>query len=192
MAIHSRASLNVVDRRVLARSTDAVTYAADGVDERISLLTVDLAAHAPDVDVDDVGGGIEVQVPDMLQQHRARNHLVLIAHQVLENLKLARKQLDRPSGTARRPRHEIEFEVAHAQHGFLDHGLAAPRERFDTGHQFHKGKRLDQIVVAAGPQPANPIVDLAERADDQRGRDDALFPELPNDRYPIHVRKHAV
>jgi hypothetical protein len=50
--IQISAHLKVDDRNVLARSTDTKPNAADRVDERIGLLTVDLAAHAPDIDVD--------------------------------------------------------------------------------------------------------------------------------------------
>jgi hypothetical protein len=51
----------------LTRSTDTIPDATDGMDERIGLLTVDLAANASDIDVDDVGRGIEMEIPYMLQ-----------------------------------------------------------------------------------------------------------------------------
>src|SRR5271157_1509165 len=84
------ASLNVEEVRVLARSTELVSDAADRVDQRIGLLVVNLAAHAPDIDIDDVGRRIEMQIPDVLQEHRARHHAALVAHQVLEQLELLR------------------------------------------------------------------------------------------------------
>src|SRR5262249_9018418 len=93
------ASLKVDERRGLARSTDTEPDAADGMDERIGLLAVDLTAHAPDIDVDDVGGGIEVEIPDVLQQQRARHDLALVANEVLENLEFARQELDVASAT---------------------------------------------------------------------------------------------
>jgi hypothetical protein len=40
--------------RVLARSTEAKSDAAYGVDERIGLLSVDLSANAPNVGIDNV------------------------------------------------------------------------------------------------------------------------------------------
>ena len=92
--IEISASLKVELRRVSARSTDAEPDAANGVNERIVLLIVDLAPHPPDIDVDDVGGRIEMQVPDVLQEHRARHHLALVADEILEHLELARQQLD--------------------------------------------------------------------------------------------------
>jgi hypothetical protein len=58
--------------------------------------------------------------------------------------------------------------------------------------QFREGKWLDEIIIAAGTEAAHPIVDLAKSADDQGGRDDPTFPEAPDDRKPIDIRKHAV
>ena len=55
--MQTSASLNVVDRKVLARSTDAKPDAADGMDEWIGLRSVDLAADASDINIDDVGHG---------------------------------------------------------------------------------------------------------------------------------------
>src|SRR5437660_1467088 len=88
------ASLKVEDRSVLLRSADTIPDTAHCVDQRIGLLAVDLAAQTPDIDVDDVRGRIEMQVPDVLQQHRARHDVPLVAQQIFEQLELARQQGD--------------------------------------------------------------------------------------------------
>ena len=85
-AIQTSASLSVDDRKVLARSTEAKPDAAYGMDERIGVLTVDLAADASDIDVDDVGRGVKMDIPYMLQQHRSGNNLAFVANQVFEEL----------------------------------------------------------------------------------------------------------
>jgi hypothetical protein len=64
--IQISARLNVDDRNVLARSTDTVPHAPDCMDKRIGLLTVHLTTNSADVDVYDVGCGIEMNVPYML------------------------------------------------------------------------------------------------------------------------------
>src|SRR5262245_1665392 len=162
------------------------------MNERIGLLTVNLSADAPDVDVDDVGRGVEVQIPYMLQQHRPRNDLAVVANEVLENLKFARQQLDFPATAGRRSRDEVELEVADAEHRFLDDGRAAPGERLDPRQQLREGKRLDEVIVAARAQATHPVVDLAERTDDQGRRDDPIVPEAPDDGEAVDVRKHAI
>src|SRR5436190_3813129 len=149
------ASLKVDERSALARSTDTEPDTADGMDERIGLLAVDLAADTPDIDVDDVGGGIEVKIPDVLQQQCARHDLALVANEVFENLKFARQELDIAPAARHRARNEVELEIADAQHRFLDHGGAATGKRLDPRQQFGQGERPDQIIVAAGAQPAH-------------------------------------
>src|SRR5919198_5021088 len=91
-AIAISARRKVEERSVLARSTEAISDAADGVDQRIGLGVVDLAADAADIDVDDVGGGVKMQVPDMLQQHRPGNDAALVADEIFEQLELAWQQ----------------------------------------------------------------------------------------------------
>src|SRR6516225_4577639 len=99
------------------------------MNERVGLLTVDLSADAPDVHVDDVGRGVEVQIPYMLQQHRSRNDPAVIANEVLENLKFARQQLDFPAAAGRGSRHGAELGAPDADHRSLDDGRTAPGER---------------------------------------------------------------
>ena len=52
--------------------------------------------------VDQIGLRVKVQVPDIFEQHRARDHLADAAHQVLEQLELLGGQID--SQTAASPR----------------------------------------------------------------------------------------
>ena len=88
------ATLKVDERKLLARSADTKTNATYGVNQRISLLAVDFAANPADIDVDDVRRGIEMKIPYMLQQHRPRHDLALVAYQIFENLKFARQKID--------------------------------------------------------------------------------------------------
>ena len=109
--IQISARRNVEERTVLARSADTVADAPDGVNERIGLLAVHLATNAADVDVNDIGRGIEMNVPHMLQQHRAGNNAIFVANEIFEQLKLARQQFDFPPAPADRSRDEIYLEI---------------------------------------------------------------------------------
>src|ERR1700751_6429580 len=88
------ASRKVVERKVLARSTDTEPDAAYGVDQGIGLFVVDLAANAPDIDVDDVGVGIEMQMPNLFQQHGPRHNVAFVTNQIFQHLEFPRQQLD--------------------------------------------------------------------------------------------------
>src|SRR6516164_2051054 len=190
--IQISARLKVQDLSVLARSTEAIPDAADGMNERIRLLIVYLAPNPPDIDVDDVGGRIEMKVPNMLKQHGARHDPALVADQIFEQLEFPGKQLDFPPAPARGPRHEIDIEIADAQHRLPDHGGAATSERLDARQQFREGKWLDEVIVPAGAQAADPVIDLAERADDQDRGGDPLLPQLLHYRNSIEVGEQAI
>src|SRR4029077_7504209 len=105
------ASLSVEDRRVLLRSTEAKSDAADGVDQRIVLTAVDLPANSTDIDINDVGCWIKMQVPYVLQQHGARDCLTGIACQICQQPNLARKHLDSSPAAAGDPRQQINFQI---------------------------------------------------------------------------------
>src|SRR5437660_5690444 len=130
------ASLKVDDVRVLARSTETVPDAANRMDQRIGLLAIDLATHAPDIDVDDVRRRIEMKIPDVLQQHRPGYDAAFVAYQVLQKLEFLRKKLNGLAVAARGPRHQVNREITDAQHGLLDDGVAAPPQRLDARQQF--------------------------------------------------------
>src|SRR6478609_5257998 len=160
-AIPISASLKVEDAKVLARSTETIPDAANCVNQRISLLFVDLPPHAPDIDVDDVGRWIEVKIPDMLQQHRPGYDPAFVARKVFQELELPGKQRDFLAMPAGRPRDQVDRKIADAQNGLLGNGVAASSKRLEPGQKFDERKRFHQIVVAAGAQTAHPVVDLS-------------------------------
>ena len=164
------ASLNVDDVRVLVRSTEAIPDAAHRMDQGIGLSVVDLAADASDIDVDDVRRRIEMQVPDVLQQHCAGDDAAFVADQVLQELELTRQQRDLLAAPARITRDQVDGKIADAQNRFFSDRVAAAAERLQAREQLDEGERLDELVVAAGAQAAHAVIDLPERADDQSRR----------------------
>src|SRR5262245_16646819 len=68
----------------------------DGLDERHFERPVHLRPDATDMGFDDAGARVEIEVPDLFEQHRARNHLAGVTHQVFQEAKFARLQLDPP------------------------------------------------------------------------------------------------
>src|SRR6202011_282379 len=186
------ACLKVVDARVLARSTETVPYTANRMDQRIGLLAVDFATHPPDIDVDDICRGIEMKIPDVLQQHGPGYDAALVAHQILQKLEFPRQQKNVLAAPACGPRHQVDREVADAQDGLLGNDVTTPAKRLDPRQQFDERKRLDQIVIAAGTQATHLIVDFSECTDDQDRRGDAVVAQLTHDRDAVDVRKHAV
>src|SRR5215510_4666137 len=186
------ANLNVDERNVLARCTEAIPNATNRMDERVSLLVIDLATDTPDIDIDDVGRRVKMKIPNVLQQHRPRDDPTFIANQVLKQLEFAGKQTDIPATPAGGSRYEIQLEIPDTQHRFLNDRVAASSKCFNTRQQLHEREWLGKVIIAAGAQPTHSIVNLAKRTDDQNRGDDASLSQAAHDLNSIDVRKHAI
>jgi len=73
--------------------------------------SVNLCAQPADVGLDDVRARVKMNVPDMFEQHRARDYLASMTHQVFKQTEFPRLQLDQLPATPHCPRQEIEFEI---------------------------------------------------------------------------------
>src|SRR5689334_17864785 len=113
------ASLNVDEVSVLVRSTEAISDAANRMNQRIGLLVVDLSAQASDINIDDVGRRVEMKIPDVLQQHGAGYDAAFIAHEILQQLELPGKEVDPLAAPAGRSRDQVNRKIADAQDGLL-------------------------------------------------------------------------
>src|SRR5215467_6442503 len=142
--MHTKASRNVDDLSVLLRSTKTEPHSPHRVDEGVRSSPLHLASQATNIDVDDIRHGIEMQIPDVLQEQRARNDLSGVASEIRQELELLRQQL--------------HLQVAHPHERLLHDGGAAAGQRVDASDELGKGEGLDQIVVAARAQAANAIV----------------------------------
>ncbi len=144
------------------------------------------------MDVHDVGLRIEVKIPHVLEQHGARHDLTGVAHQVFQQAEFARLQQN-VLAVAR----DFAFQPVHLQIAYLEvrSGLlrAGPaHQRFQARHQLGQSVGFGQVVVAAGGQPFDPVVDFAQRAQHQRRRIDLALAQFANDRQAVHPRQHAV
>src|SRR5215831_18453212 len=152
--MHTKASRNVDDLSVLLRSTKTEPHSAHRVDEGIRSSPIHLASQAASIDIENVRHGIEMQIPDVLQEQRARNDLSGVANEIRQELELLRQQLDLPPLATHGASEQVHLQVAHPQERLLHHGGAAAGQRLDASEQLGKGKGLDQIVVAARAQAA--------------------------------------
>src|SRR6266480_2882676 len=68
--------------RGLLRGAQTVAGAANRMQQWLIETLVDLLAQSADVNIDDIGLGIEVIVPHVFEQHRAGHYMAGVAHQV--------------------------------------------------------------------------------------------------------------
>src|ERR1700722_4280294 len=74
--------------------------------------------------------------------------------EVFENPVLGRREVEKPSPTANRLLHRIQFQIRNHQHRGRD-TLGASYEGFDPSQKFSQIKRLAEIVVGSGIEQAH-------------------------------------
>src|SRR5215210_1173851 len=106
------ASRQRIGRRLYAED---VARAADRMEEPGFATGFELSAEVRDEDLDRVGDGEGVVAPDLVEQPLPRDHEALVAHQVLEQLELALREVDRAVAARDLVRVRVEREVGHPQ-----------------------------------------------------------------------------
>src|SRR3954469_25777527 len=108
------ASRQRIGRRLYA---EYVARAADRMEEARLATGFELPSPGGDEPPDRVGNRERVVAPALVQQLLARDHEPLVAHQVLEQLELALREVDRPLRACDLVRVGVEHQVADAQRG---------------------------------------------------------------------------
>jgi uncharacterized protein YhaN len=85
----------------------------------------ELAAEVADVDVDDVGAGVEVKAPDVAEDLLAGEDLARVAEEQLGEGKLASAEVDEAVADVRAPGAKVEAEIAALEHGDFGSVLVA-------------------------------------------------------------------
>src|SRR3954454_22589704 len=132
-------------------STEDVARAADRVQQARLPARLELAAQVGDEDLDGVRLRERVVAPDLVEQALARDDDALVAHQVLEQLELARGELDVALRAAHLVGVGVELEVAGHQRGGAARRAAA-QQRAQAGKELLALEGLDEVVVGARVQ----------------------------------------
>ena len=91
--------------------------------------------------------------------------------EVFEQPELTRLERDLLAAANDPMRQPVEFEIGDPILGFLAPAGVPAGQHLDPREQLGERIGLGQVVVAAGAQPADPVVDRAEgREDECRGR----------------------
>ena len=139
--------------------------------------------------VDDVGLGIEMMVPDLFQQHGARDDMPGMPHQIFEQAELARQQVDRLARPRHAARDQVHFEIGDLEPGL---GAAAAGQRLEPRQKLGEGEGLAEIIVAARAQALDAVLDVAHGAQHQNRGLVIGRAQGGDDRQPVEARQHAV
>src|ERR1039458_8067510 len=160
-------------RRIGSRSNVAVSLCAkdvarspDGVQQTRLAVGLELAAHVGDEHLDRVGRGEGVIAPHLVEQALARDHDPLVAHQVLEQLELALRELDGALAACDLVGVAVEQQVADAQRSRAAWRPAA-QQGAHPRQQLLALEWLDEIVIGACVEALDTGLQSVARSQDQ-------------------------
>src|SRR5687768_701508 len=125
-----------------------VACAADRMEEPRLAIGFELPSQVGDEDLDRVRDREGVIAPDLVEQLLARDHEPLVAHQVLEQLELALREVDLALAPGDLVGVRVEHQVRHAQGRHPARG-PAPQQRPHARQQLLALEGLDEVVVGA-------------------------------------------
>src|SRR5579864_7696323 len=105
------------------------------MDQGVVAPAVDRLPQAADVHVDQVALRVEVQVPHPLEQHGTRHQLPGATHEELEQLHLARRELELASAARHTPLEQVELEILDLQPCEIGRIRSPPQQRLDARQQ---------------------------------------------------------
>ena len=149
-------------------SRSGVADAAHRVDQPRLAAGLGLAPQVADVDVERVRGEAEVVAPDALEDDRPRQHLARVEQEQLEQRELGARQLDPLLSARDLARARVELEVGEAERVAARAVVAGTtQQRPHARQQLLERERLGQVVVGAGVEPFDPVLDLRARGQHQ-------------------------
>ena len=127
---------------------------------------------------------IEVHVPYLLQERGPADDLLRMEQEVLEELELLRREVERLVVDGRDVAEPVERDRPVAQH-LEPLGAAAPLQRPDAGQELVELERLREIVVGAGIESADHVLDRVARGEHQDRRVPPFPAQLRGDLEPV-------
>src|SRR5215471_5885464 len=119
-----------------------------------------------DVDLDRVRSDVAGQPKNVILDQFLRDNAILPAHQQLEYRRLARRQDLRFVVDECLTALGVECEVRNLKRA-SEQLAGTPQQRFQAGQQLLERKRLDEIVIGAAAQPADPILQASTGGENQ-------------------------
>ena len=162
------------------------------MDELRLEIAVDFIAEAADEDVDDVGLGIEMIIPDMFEDHGLGDDFVLVPQEVFQEEKFAGLEIDLGGAAPDFAGEEVHLEIGEGEVGDDGRGAGAADEGLEAGEEFREGEGFGEVIVAAALEAGDAVVERAFGAENEDGNFDLLGAPAFDDFEAVEFGEHEV
>src|SRR3546814_10200170 len=129
---------------------------ANRADDVLHVGEVQRLAKTSDMDIDGALVDIDVVPPDPVEKLRAGEDAAGRGYQELQKTKLGRAEAHFAALAMDAVGLAVELYIAAFQHRRKNLGARPAQHGFHTRHQFGRREWLDDVIVGAGRQPADP------------------------------------
>ena len=155
------------------------------------LTGVELAAQALEGDVNDVGAGLELQMPDLLKEFGASDGAAFGAQQTFEQGVFAGGEIYDDLGATHLVTDGVYLKVGD---GVGENGLGGvtSQDGAKAGAEFTGGERLGQVIVGTEIESGDAVFERIAGGKDEDGQTSATEAEAAKNFQPIEAGKHEV
>src|SRR5215510_1260441 len=143
------------------------------------------------VDLDQIGEGIEVLLPDVFGDLGAADDLAGAPRQVFKERVFLRGQLDLTPAASDSARPHVDAEIGDL-YGLRTQRGTTPQQRPQARQQFMKIERLGQVIIRAHVEPRNAIRRRVARCQYQDRKSQSFRAQLAADFEAVLERQHDV
>ncbi len=144
----------------LAVPANLVADAANRSNQGAVVSGIYLAAQIVYVDVHDIRHGVKIEFPDLGNNGGAGNGLALVAHQEFKQREFLWAEVDVMTSTAHRVTDAVDFEVFYLENRARRPAPSA-QYRANARGKFRKGEGFCDVIVGAGVEPADALLNHA-------------------------------
>src|SRR5271157_357543 len=170
-----------------------VPNAANRVNQRPAIAAVNLAAQTIDMNIHNVGAGVETHAPNVVQDHRTSNNPACVAAKILQQRELLGGELEHVIAPARFAPYQVKLEIrSFKPHRFRLRSRRSTQQVSQPCEQFSNSEWLRQIVIAAVLETLDALIDRAPGRQNQDWSGTALSAATRDQIKSISVRQGQI
>src|SRR5712664_2650754 len=146
-----------------------ITNPTDGSNEGAIVAEINFVPRVVDINIDDVGHGAQIKLPDLLENRGAGNGLPRVAHEKFKQSIFLGAQSDFVTTALDSVGDAFEFEIRDLQNG-ARRAAATPQHRANASGKLGENERFRNIVVGACIQPTDGLFHLCGGCYDEHGK----------------------
>ena len=139
--------------------------------------TIDFTAKAVDMNIDDVGIGVDAHAPNFIENHGAGDDATWIAAEIFKQGELLRRETEGLTVAKSLAAKQVHLKIEDAEPSGFGGQDDARGESAQASEELSEGEGFSEVVVASLLQATDAVVNGAASGEDEHGSVDAELSE---------------